>query len=488
MALERTLLENRHPEYTTRAPEWAFWTQSYNGGQEYTQAQHLFKFVKESDECYKERLKRADRNNFTKQVLDLITQYLFKELPTRKTDKATEALKRFWLDVDGKGTTIDEFASELGNQVGITGTCYVVVDKPVGTALTKLDQQQKGLFPYAYILSPVDVLDVVFNSQNGEIEQILIRETTRGEIDLREKRDGDGLKERFRLWIKNPETQKVEWLLYEKDKDGKEKILEQGSISISRVPIEKVTRGKSTYGGSSIIGDIAALDRSVYNYNSCCDQIIYDQTFSTLALEFDGNFSKFYDEHGITLGTKSVIPFPKGGIPPAFISPDASQGEFILNRIDQKTTQIYQVQNLQDTMGNSQKGQQEKAQSGVAKGWDFEKLNTGLVKFGGVLEKAEKAIAVLVHLWEGEKDELDSDLIDYPDSFDVKTLVQQLNEYNMLSMAVHSEKYRKLLEADLVKKATPKLEETDLKIVLEEIEASTNPELEAEKQAGKLKG
>lgn len=359
------------------------------------------------------------------------------------------------------------------------------MDKPPDAATTKLEQAEKGLYPYAYLVSPLDVLDVVFNDKTGEIEQILIHETTRGEIDLRKERESDGLQDRWRLWVKD-KTGVVTWTLYKKDKDNKPVEEANGTITLNRIPIEKVTRGNSTYGGNSVIGAIATLDRSIYNYNSCCDQIIYDQTFSTLVLEFDGTMQVFFDEWGVVLGTKSIVPYPKGSEPPQFISPDASQGEFILKRIDQKTNQIYQVQNLQDTMGNAQKGQAEKAQSGVAKGWDFEKLNAGLCEYGDVLEKAERAMLKLVQLWEEDKKELDPDIVSYPESFDVKSLTDQLAEYNLLSTAVTSETYRKILEKDLVKKATPKLEKQDMDAVMSEIDASQNLELEAQKQALKM--
>ncbi len=482
--MKRTLLDNRHPDYTALSPDWLFWAQSYNGGAEYAKGNHLFKYTRETDKSYEERLKRADRNNFTRQVLDLIVQYLFKENPSRKKDKAGDAVANFWENVDGKGTKIDDFMKLLATNVGIFGAHYVVVDKPQGKAITKAQQQALGLNPYVYMVSPLDVLDVVFNGRSGEIEQILIRETTRGEVDLRTAREGDSVKTVYRLWYKDGGI--VKWTLYEKDEKGDLKTLEDGQITINKIPIVKVTRGNSTYGGASVIGDIATLDRSVYNYNSCCDQIIYDQTFSTLALEFDGQMKEFFEDWGIILGTKSIIPYPKGGQLPQFISPDASQGEFILKRIDQKVTQIYQVQNLQDTQGATQQGKPQQVQSGVAKGWDFEKLNAGLCEFGDVLEKGDEAIAALVKLWDRDETPVEADLIDYPESFDVKSLTDELTEYNMLSSAVSSETYRKFLEKNLVKKASPKLEQAEQKTINAEIDGSQDLELEAQKLALKL--
>lgn len=478
--MARTFLDNRHPEYNSLEPDWSFWSQSYNGGEEYAQAGHLFKHPRESKKAYEERLKRADRNNFTRQVQDLIVQYLYKEKPTRKNEKASESILRFWNNVDGKGTKIDDFMRQLATKVGLFGTYYVVIDKPQGIATTKAEQEALGLFPYAYTVSPVDVLDVVFNGRTGEIEQIMIRETTRGEVSILDERESNGLKTQYRVWLKTPEG--VKWMLYEKGQEEKPSLIREGNIGLKQIPIRKITRGASTYGGMSVVGDIATLDRAIYNYNSCCDQIIYDQTFSTLTLEYDGQMVDFFENWEIVVGTKSALPYPRGGNPPAYISPDASQGEFILKRIDQKVTQIYQVQNLQDTMGNSQQGQPQKAQSGVAKGWDFEKLNAGLCEYGNVMEQAEEAMALLVNLWEGETKPIEEDLIDYPESFDIKSLTDELNEFNLLTESVSSDTYRKLLEKRLVSKG-PKLEKDEMEAVKTEIEASMDIAQEQAKAA-----
>ncbi len=481
---KRTLLDNRHPDYPRLAPEWEFYQQSYEGGQAYRDAKHLFKFPKETDANYKERVKRASRLNFTKQVLDLIVQYLGKEAPRRNEEKAGDVLKTFWKDVDRRGTSINDFSRHLQTMMGLYGRYYIVVDKPQGAALTKAQQNEKKLNPYAYGVSPLDVLDIVIDDATGYVTQALIREFTRGEIDLRKERESDQLKEQYRLWVKTENG--VEWVLYEKDSQdaSKPKIIGNGTISIPRVPIIVANRT-----GGSLVEDVASLDRKIYNYESLLDQILYDQTFSILRLPWGEDASDFYEKWEVKLSTKCILPYPPdSGVAPDFISPDASQGALIVDAIEKKVGQVYQVKNLQDTVGNS--GQSKNNESGVAKGWDFEKLNAGLVAFADNTEKVEREIAQLVRLWEDDKTELPEDLIDYPDTFEVETLVQKLSEYTLLEGAVRSETFKKSLQKSLVRRAAPKLSPAEMDSITAEIDASISPEDEAanqKKEADKLR-
>src|SRR5689334_13431951 len=105
----RTFLDNRHPDYARMAANWQFWRESYEGGSAYLQGGHLFRFPRETEVNYAERLKRAGRMNFTRQVVDLLVQYVRKENPARNMAAASRALQTFWRDTDRQGRTMDDF-------------------------------------------------------------------------------------------------------------------------------------------------------------------------------------------------------------------------------------------------------------------------------------------------------------------------------------------------------------------------------------------
>jgi hypothetical protein len=485
MSGKRTFLDNRHPEYDSNASFWKFLRESYTGGPDYQKSGNLFRFNREREDCYKARLARTARVNYTSQVINLIVSYLFKNPPQRKTEKMPNSLQTFFQDVDGEGTGIDDFMETVAVEAAITGITYLIVDKPAAPNITGTirEKTEKGLNPYVYQITALDVLDIVFNPKTGHVEQALIRETGRPDnLDLSHKRENDGLIEKFRLWQKKGES--VTWSLWVLDDKGEPLKEADGMLSINRVPIIPVRLGKkrSRYTGKSMAADFAFLDRSVYNYESCLDQIIYDQTFSVLALEYDGVYDEFYSKWDKTMSTKSIIPFRKDGAPPAFISPDASQGSLISETIQKKITQIYQLSNLLSEVGEAKKSAA--PESGVAKAYEFEKLNAILGKFADSIEAAEEAMLEIVLLFENDSFELKEDHIDYPDTFDVKSLMQELSELNQVTLIGFGMKFEAYLKKQAVKRMAPKLEPELLEAINQEIDA-IDPEKEAEEEANR---
>ncbi len=468
---KRTLLDNRHPDYEKMAPSWAFWQASYNGGAEYDAGENLFRFPRETEKNYDERKKRAARMNYTRQVQDLIVQYLTKEAPDRKKDAASQPVQDFWENCDRQGKSLDDFMRDVAVWIGVYGNQYLVVDNPTGVAVNKAEQDAKGLKPYVYSVSPLDMLDFVRDPITGYITQALVREYYRAPVNLLEPREGDEKQVRYRVWV-NTESG-VYWALYVLDKDKQPLKTADGILGINRVPIIEVVKT-----GRSMIDDVSTLDRQVYNYNSLIDQIAYDQTFSTLCMPWtNGSTEDFYDNWELKLGTKSILPYQaENGQMPTYISPDAAQASILIQAVEKKITTIYQAKNLQDTVGSAQQnGGNVSAQSGIAKGYDFEKLNAGLAQYADDLEKADEQLAELVGLWMGETKAIAPDLIDYPDTFDTKTLMQDLTEYAQLQINVQSPTFKKIQQKKLVKKADPKMDKANFDIVMTEIDASQDP-------------
>ncbi len=464
---KRTLLDNRHPDYLRKAADWQFWQQAYDNDDNYRQAGHLFRFPRENAVHYQERLRRSSRMNFTRQVLDLLLQYLSKEAPLRQTRLAPQRLLEFWENADRKHASMTQWMHGVSIVTALFGHCYIVVDKPTTLAATRQAETEQQLIPYAYCVSPLDLLDWVEDTGSGALTQALIRETVRGPINLAGPREDDDLQTRYRLWLKTDSG--VEWILFQTDVNGQPVIAGRGIAGISEIPIVCVTRT-----GGSLIGDIAALDRKIYNYESLLDQILYDQTFSTLRLPWTGSTESFYEAWELTLGTKSILPYDPGtGATPDFIAPDASQGALILNAIEQSINRIYQSRNLLDTVGTVQSAST--PASGVARGYDFEKLNAVLSAFADDLEQAEQQIARLVLLWDGDTTPLPTNLVDYPDTFDTQTLLQTLEECRQLSQSVHSATFQTQLQQKLVKLAAPKLNAETQQRIDSEIQQAEAP-------------
>jgi hypothetical protein len=336
---KQSWLERRHPSFFLYEKALEFYRQAYIGGPEYRQGKHLFQFPKEKKDKFDLREKRASRYNHVKKVVDLLNSYMFKKLPSRKKE-GNAVLEKFWDNVDGRGTHADKWFKKFNVWLWVYGYAYIVVDKPPVVAQTAQQEQDLGLFPYIYWLSPNDVLDINFDG-NGNILWALVRETYRDAADPHELQENHGLKKRYRLWMPN------QWELWAVDKDGNPYKEDEGPISIGRVPIVKAFRdGDNTddpYTAPSLIQEIAELDRDIYNKNSELDVLITGQTFSTLTIPFKGlgELETFYKQWAGKLGVEEILPFSDDSkFPPSFISPDASQGELILKVIKDKIKSI----------------------------------------------------------------------------------------------------------------------------------------------------
>ncbi len=88
----KDLVARRHPEYEKKKEHWDFLASTYAGGRAWFN-DNIFRYFKEGDQEFKERLERAYRFNHTREVVNLINKYLFKEVIHRNTDEAPEQIR-----------------------------------------------------------------------------------------------------------------------------------------------------------------------------------------------------------------------------------------------------------------------------------------------------------------------------------------------------------------------------------------------------------
>ncbi len=457
------LIARRHPKYTTALNEWEFFQASYLGGRGFLDT-HLTKHRNEGDEEYKARQDAAYRENHVKRVVDLISSYLFKE--DAKRESSNDLLNTFFANFDGKGTTVRRFMKTVDLWASIMGRMYIVMDKrqlsadeQTGTAADNINPEAQ---PYCYMVFPQNVMDFALD-EVGNFKWILIRETYRDDSDPFSS-SGDEA-DRYRLW--RPKA----WDLY----NDKGELIESGE-GPKIIPIVAVdSESKNEYEGQSLIGDTAYLDRAIYNNWSRLDSIVADQTFSQLIFPIEGlpadiaKDQKLRDEF-LTLATNRVILYSAmAQAPPSFISPDASQATFILDMIVTQVKQLYGSQGLQ-----AETGTEVKQQSGVAKSYDFDKLNKMLIAKADNLQNAEVKLVKIFASWI-EIANIECE-IDYPDNFDVKTLIDDIAVAQELVLLNISQTFTEKLFKAIVQKAMPKMSNEDRSKIFEEIEADQQKE------------
>lgn len=457
------LIQRRLPGHDVLSGEWEFFCKSYLGGLAYIDT-NLFQYFKEGDEEFARRKARAYRENHCRRIVDLINSYLFKKEAVRDTTN-TLALA-FHDNIDGKGKSIAQFMKIVSQWASVFGRIFIVVDKPKlpeeETTGTQKDNINPKAKPYCYVVFPQDVLDYSLD-EYGDLKWILIREYSRD--DESPFNHDNGIETKYRLWMPG-----VCYLFNDKGIE-----IDTYDTGLKIVPILYVdNEAGGTYSGTSLLNDIAYLDRSIFNNWSRLDVIVNEQTFSQLIFPIEGLPPEIIEdtklrEKFLQLAVNRVILYSaSAGSPPAFISPDASQADFILRMIERQVKQLYSSLGMENEVG-----EHTQQASGVAKAYDFDKLSKLLASKADNLEEAETKINKIFSEWISVPIEV---ITDYPDEFDVRSLADELAVATELVLLNISESFMKEVMKAVVRKAMPKLEDDTMKTIMDEIDAKSDPD------------
>ena len=488
----RSFYERRHPAYHELLGHWLFLESAYRGGRAFLMS-NIFRYFKEGDTEYTQRVDRAYRFNHTREVVELVQKYLFKAEISRAIANAPEVVADFWKNTTLTGLDIDAYMRTVSVANSIGGRCAVVVDnnfveaavvvnedgeveasRPVSIAEAKAAKFRI----YAYTVPAKDVLDYAHDEDgDGGLLWIKLRERIRDDADPLTS-SGDII-ERVRLWTR------TDWKLFEERDTGETvwnrernaqvpvkrvEIIDQRDHNLGVVPVILAdhTIGEDNYRTPGLIDDIAYLDRAATNYLSNLDAIIQDQTFSQLAIpaqaiqQGDDMYSKVLE-----LGTKRVFVYDGGAgstAKPEYLSPDPKQAGVILTVINKIINEIYHTIGLAGERTKEDNAVGIDNSSGVAKAYDFERVNSLLLSKAQSCENVENRMVKLVLLWAKETHDGDN-LVSYPSTFDVNRLVDDLVTAEALSTLNAPIKVRREQMKRLVDKMFPDLK-TDLKKAL----------------------
>jgi hypothetical protein len=186
----------------------------------------------------------------------------------------------------------------------------------------------------------------------------------------------------------------------------------------------------SVYTNPSLISDIAYLDRACANYLSNLDAIIQDQTFSQLTMPAQGVEIGSSEERKLAeIGTKRVFTYDgEAGVKPEYISPDPRQAQLIITTIKQIINEIYHSVGMAGERTKQDNSMGIDNSSGVAKAYDFDRVNALLKSKADSLKKLESGLAYLVARYmkfEFEEEKEPEDLVLYPETFDTRGLTDE---------------------------------------------------------------
>ncbi len=331
---------------------------------------------------------------------------------------------------------------------------------------------------------------------HGEINWILLHETSRDDADFFETdHDEYGL---YRLWTRthsylykvrmptakesgvNMVIKPVGETLHRhkpsaaSQSEAKKKMvvdeIEKVEHNLGVVPVFPVRdrESESLYHAAALIDDIAYLDRANANYLSNLDAIIQDQTFSTLTIpvqSLEGAEDMY--TRVVELGTKRIFAWDgEGGEGPKYISPDPSQAGIILAVITKIITEIYHSIGMAGERTKMDNAAGIDNSSGVAKAYDFDRMNTMLKAKADRLQVAENRIADLVMRWNGKTVSEEEEFVKYSDDFDTRGLYDDFDVANRLTLLGAPDELRRYQFSKLIDKLFPSLRK-DLKAAIE---------------------
>ena len=496
----RDFYERRHPGYNESAAHWHFLEATYRGGREWFRG-NVFRYFKEGEQEYTDRLNRAYRFNHTKEVVELVQKYLFKGDITRNKDDAPDVITEFWENATKGGSSISQLMRLVSVMNSVSGRCALVVDnnyKPIthvspegpdetsgpvmsgeidvvpDRSLSVAEARDQNMRIYAYTVPIRDILDYAYDEDgDGQLLWVKLREFYR---DDRDPFNSTGeIIERVRLWTRNG------WELYEEFTTGEEVIkngvkepikgvrqIAYGEHGLGFVPVYFAdhTISEDPYRVNGLIDDIAYLDRAIANYLSNLDAIIQDQTFSQLAIPSqslapgDDAYQKVLE-----MGTKRIFVFDAGAgssAKPEYLSPDPKQANVILMVVNKIINEIYNTVGLAGERTKEDNAVGIDNSSGVAKAYDFERVNSLLMAKAQSCQNAENWLVKTVLAWAGGK-QPETDLVTYPTSFDVTGLSDELITAETLARFEAPNEVRREQMRNLISKIFPQLKK-DLRV------------------------
>ena len=385
-----------HPEWRKNIKRWTYYSDSFNGGNDFRSGQYLVKYILESAEEYENRIKATPLDNHCKSVVETYNSFLFRTPPKRDygTQVANDpALDPFLQDADLDGRSFNSFMRDCATFSAVYGHVWVMVDKPATQVSTRAEELSQEIRPYVSIITPENVIDWQYMRKPNGVYAL-------SSITLL---DGIDNNTAYYRTITATET-----TIYTRTNQQQEaSIVDVIPNPIGAVPCIPVYAGRTQTKGIGIsdIADIADMQRALYNELSELEQLIRISNHPSLCKTSSTQASA---------GAGSVIDLPDDldpNLKPFLLEPSGSGIEQIIASINEKTNSINRMANMGGVRSTATR-----QLSGIAMQTERELLNARLSQKADNLELAEEQIWRMWALWQGKTFD---GVIDYPDSFNI---------------------------------------------------------------------
>ena len=472
------VLESKHTLYDQYHLQWGDWFNWYAGKMI---ENYIYRHYRERMDNFRQRQKRAYYYNYTGSIVDLIASFVYSKTVVRSFFRQDEQLAQqehiekneFWTDCDLRHTSINEFMQKMFVFTQIWGFIDVVVDMPK-TPEEIVNEQQRldaNIRPYLYHILPMNMLNW---EEDDKGEFLWVRWVER-------------MDKQYNPFVPKPPITIMRYTTWTRDAwyihqitqvKGQRKtaaLIDSGSHDLGMVPVVRFYGKRDLLDesiGQSFVEPIGRINVDVANSVSLLSEEIRSKVFNILVMEdpnaMSDNEGADTAQQGIEIGSNNALLWA-GQHPPFYLAPASDPGTFILNFIEKSTEEIYKLATLWTDTGIRE------SRSGVSYSYEFNRTNSMLADKAQLMEEGEIKIHRLYTKWLGE-DWLG--VIDYPDSYDVEVLEQELLTVTQGKNAVRSDTFKRELEKRVARKMLNNSTTDVLEKIMNEIDTTPDPSLQ----------
>lgn len=408
--MDKTDLIQANEIYKRYIQRWQFLINSYQGGLEYKEGNYLLGYIMESRDEYDTRMHNTPLDNHVKSCTSVYNSFLFRKPPQRDFGSLAldPSLDSFLKDADLDGRSFDSVMRDVSTYATVYGHTWCVIDKPSSTAFTRAEELGQGIRPYISIYTPENVFDWEYRRAPNGFYVLVYLKLYEGNVN--------GV-DTFRIYT--PETVTV---MTVDQNDNKSVVIESEMVNeLGIIPAVCVYGQRSPTKGVGIsdVGDIADMQRTIFNELSELEQVVRLTNHPSLVK---------HASTAASAGAGSIIQIPEdvgnNYIQPYLLQPTGASIDSLILSLNHKIQSIDRMAHM-----GGIRSIESRRLSGVALATEFQLLNAKLSDKASNLEHAEEQLWRIYAQWQ---DQAWDGQIDYPDSFNIQ---DKYNDMNMLKLA-----------------------------------------------------
>ncbi len=373
---------------------WNFAKEAFEG----FDSSYLVQFAREHEDKFTNRKELAYCVNYMKPKAKQFVSYLAQKSIRR--DVGNTLLKPILKDIDLKNNSIDVFIQNFAINAKVRGANLCIIDMPKQKAANLKEQVENRMLPYFIEVFPENIHSYKLD-KFGYFEWVVFEFS----VDNTEPFKETNIETIYRYY------DKTEWRVLDKDKN----IIESGTHNIGRCPVVAFSES-GTFPNVGEFVQIADIQKRIMNLRSELDEILRGQTFSLLTY----NVETADDIKDLNVGVNNVLVYKDKK--PEFISPPDAPAKVYQDEIKRLEDLIEKVAHTEvfESSGN---------ESGIAKMYRFQALNSALIDFSQRLEDFERNCFDIVCKWLEIENKIE---VSYPMDFNIKDIKTEIETADAL--------------------------------------------------------